>query len=123
MGGRYDYYNKDNIGKFIDFCEDNGLDVDDIEEELDDPNNCMYVEFDGDDFPFPDNLKDKDTESLNSEIFQILKECYHTGLPPDKYRPRKKNLTRKKTSTILVDAYLRDISKQCKGTDGKPVVV
>ena len=66
--GHYDYYDdnddqgNDNQGKFLEFCEENGL----------------------------------DEEEQKLVIFNILKSCYQTGKPPDKYRPRKKNLTHKR---------------------------
>ena len=120
--GHYDYYNDDGVGKFIEFCEENGLEAEEIEQELDAPDTCMYVEFD-DDFPFVDKEKNLDEEKKNRAIFDVLKSCYQTGLPPDKYRPRKKNLTHKVTIYYVIDVFIDNIARQCVDVEFKNIII
>eukprot|EP01084_Bolivina_argentea_P204466 349182_1 len=73
-------------GKFIAFCEDNGLEEDDLEDELvGEAKDCMYLEFD-EEFPFqfPDKMKDKSDTEKQAEIFKILKHCFKFGEAPTK---------------------------------------
>ena len=50
--GRIDYFDDDNNGKLSSFCNLNGIDLDDIADELKyDPLDCLLVDFD-ETFPF-----------------------------------------------------------------------
>eukprot|EP01084_Bolivina_argentea_P288055 494348_1 len=60
---RNDYFNDDGIGKFVDFCEVNGFDDGDVEEEMKtDPDECMLIDF--------------DEYASTQAVFEILKNCY-----------------------------------------------
>ncbi|MEM7362332.1 MAG: hypothetical protein AAF335_04990, partial [Bacteroidota bacterium] len=81
--GRYDYFSvrksqrgkprplsSEKIGKFSEFCEDDGFDSDTIEEELlEKVEDCGFLNFD-DTFPLPENAGDEGTY-----IFNLLKKC------------------------------------------------
>ena len=56
-------------------------------------------------------------------IYDVIKSCYQTGLPPDIYRPRQPMLTHPVTTHFVVDAYLRDISRDCVDIEGNAVVI
>lgn len=65
------YINQEGVGKFQEFCDHNGFDTDNIEDELDgDMNNCQLLEFDA---YFPSDLQDEDAKK--EELFNFLKEC------------------------------------------------
>eukprot|EP01084_Bolivina_argentea_P112786 201125_1 len=73
--GRNDYVNSDGVGKFLQFCIENELEEDDIDDELNpaDPSESIYIEFD-DNFPIRDEIKDE-TEK-QTEILKVIKHCY-----------------------------------------------
>ena len=144
--GHFDYYNEDGIGKFMEFCEENGLDEDDIEDELEEePTQCVYVDLDEDGFPFIEKEQSADDDAKQAIIYTIIRGAYltvqpfifhsttllvhiihsnHKGLPPAKYRPRKKNVTKRLTHpSRIVTAFMWDISKNLKGADGQLVIV
>eukprot|EP01084_Bolivina_argentea_P290950 499948_1 len=77
--GRTDYVNNDGIGKFLQFATDNGLEEDDIDDELGefvDAADCIYIDFD-DDFPFESNFDDENKRK--EAMFKILQNCYKFG--------------------------------------------
>eukprot|EP01084_Bolivina_argentea_P032087 59363_1 len=118
--GRYDYFNDHNMGEFAKFCYENGFDVGDIHQK-----SCsVYAGFD-EDFPFIDKEYNLDQTKKNEIVYEVIKSCYEYGLPPDRYRPKKKNLTRPKTTVSLVDAYLHNIlsSNNMHNTDGNIIVI
>merc|ERR1712176_1754941 len=64
------YFNDEGKGKFIVYCDDNGLDEEELNE--DDPEQNMLVEFvEDDDFPGVDS---DDAQRLQ-KIFTIIKKC------------------------------------------------
>eukprot|EP01084_Bolivina_argentea_P005132 9699_1 len=76
--GRNDYKNNEDVGKFLEYCNENGLEEVDIDDELNgDPLDCIYLEFD-EDFPFEQEY-DEDTQK--QKIFEIIKQCYEHGEP------------------------------------------
>ena len=79
--GHFDYYNDDGIGKFMEFCEENGLDEDDIEDELDEPTECMYVDFDENGFPFTEQEQSADDNTKKAIIYTIIRDAYLTVQP------------------------------------------
>ena len=56
---------------FKDYCEDNGIDLDDEFEAG--AHDCQLVEFD-DDFPFPTNEQYEDKDKREQWIFNLLKK-------------------------------------------------
>eukprot|EP01084_Bolivina_argentea_P120587 213768_1 len=68
------YFNKNNIGKFREFCDENGFDDDFVEEEIrENFEDCQLLDFD-DHFPFIENqLQD---QNKNKEIYRILQKCF-----------------------------------------------
>eukprot|EP01084_Bolivina_argentea_P175120 303308_1 len=116
--GRHDYENDDKIGMFLAYCNDNGLDLEDIEDELsvEDPADCMYVEFDIDNFPFETTIETD--EQKPKIIFEIIKQCYYNGQPTIK--PQQLNILQNEISHWILqltdDEYkiYKDIyTKQC----------
>eukprot|EP01084_Bolivina_argentea_P214191 363677_1 len=69
--GSSDYFDIDGIGKFQRFCDDNGYDSDNIDEELDNAQDSMLVEFD-DNFPLHTTMED---DERNEFIFNIIIQC------------------------------------------------
>eukprot|EP01084_Bolivina_argentea_P307182 530906_1 len=81
--GDKNYTNTDGIGKFLEFCIENGLEEDDINDELSsdiDPSECVYVGFD-DNFPLHEN--DNKTDDKETQIYNIIKYCYINRKPPN----------------------------------------
>eukprot|EP01084_Bolivina_argentea_P007982 14937_1 len=70
-----DYMNTDGIGKFLAFCRQEEFDVNEIDEELDDIEDCMYLDFD-DSFPFLPEYRNKDDFNKRQFIFDLIKKCY-----------------------------------------------
>eukprot|EP01084_Bolivina_argentea_P182456 314961_1 len=92
--GINDYTNADNIGKFLQYCIDNELDEDDIDDNLaGDPSDSIFIDFD-DNFPYKENLKfdddkhddenkhDDEETKLNKQILRIIKCIVDNGMPP-----------------------------------------
>eukprot|EP01083_Nonionella_stella_P058587 153410_1 len=78
--GSSDYYDADKQGKFFRFCQENGFEEDDIDEEFaNSPDDCMYPDFDEE---FPLNPPITDDTARQAEIFRIIKYCYDNGKPP-----------------------------------------
>ena len=78
---RSDYYGeggKDAGGLFLQFCDENGIDVDDdeyIREELAmDYHDCIFTHF-ADDFPLDADSAFKD-EPVDSQVLRVLRNCY-----------------------------------------------
>eukprot|EP01084_Bolivina_argentea_P079569 144318_1 len=73
--GRNDYYD-DGVGKFKQYCVENGFEDDGLEEEMDqeDAEDCMFVEFD-DNFPF--KTQPSDEKEQKTIILSIIKKCYN----------------------------------------------
>eukprot|EP01084_Bolivina_argentea_P264917 448913_1 len=63
-------------GKFIAYCEENGFELEDIDDELtNDAADCIYCDFD-EDFPFDKTIKPTTEDEKLEEIFRIIKDCY-----------------------------------------------
>eukprot|EP01083_Nonionella_stella_P208880 757693_1 len=74
------YRNKEGQGKFKLYCDDNGFEQNDIEEELSQgADDCMLVDFDGKYFPLTEELDEK---KRNEEIYRIIKCCADYAEPP-----------------------------------------
>ena len=69
---------QDGIGKFIEFCDDNGFDSDLIGEELENAEDTILGTFDSDNFPTQKTGKDKETE-----IIRVIEQCW---IYPDAFR-------------------------------------
>lgn len=82
--------------------------------------SCQYCDFD-EDFPFHPRDQSKSESQKAQLIYDIIKSCYKTGFPPDEYRPRQPMLTRPVLTDMVVDAYLRVLSRKCVGVDGNAV--
>eukprot|EP01083_Nonionella_stella_P084094 232696_1 len=65
----------DGTGKFLAFCDEEGFDVEDIDAELENVDNCGYLDFD-DSFPFPPEFKGDDSSSKQQFMFDLLKKCH-----------------------------------------------
>eukprot|EP01084_Bolivina_argentea_P034524 63909_1 len=81
-----DYFNADHKGKFLCYCEENQLDVDDILNELDndiseedDEYGALFCGFDNN-FPFSRTINDNKIKQ--QKIHYIVKYCYKYGYPP-----------------------------------------
>ena len=77
MGESDNYYasNHDksiSSGKFSKWFEEQELDVDDIEDDFDNFDNCVYLQFD-DDFPFPNHIQSRFKDKLQ---FKIMEYCF-----------------------------------------------
>eukprot|EP01084_Bolivina_argentea_P199751 341733_1 len=79
----YDYFDNNGIGKFLNYCQEQGFEYDDIGDELADGNeeNCGYLEFDTD-FPFTAPNLNKNATEQRLEKFRVLQHCYKIGQPP-----------------------------------------
>lgn len=89
--GHHNYFekNKNNAkkrqnknGKFSMYCKINGIDIDDIADELKyDPLDCLLVDFD-DKFPFhpSHSIQTKNDQTLIK--YNIIKYCYENGIAP-----------------------------------------
>eukprot|EP01084_Bolivina_argentea_P048752 89771_1 len=89
---RTDYF-QDNIGKFCAYCKANGIDSDDIDEELKyDPVDCLLTDFDQD-FPIIniENIKSKNDRLLY--IFTVLKNCHKFGIANINKKQKEKTMT------------------------------
>eukprot|EP01083_Nonionella_stella_P053943 142542_1 len=71
---RKDYLNKENIGKFAEFCIDNGMDDDMLEDELssDAPATSSLLVYFDDNFPFQNKMDDS-----KQTLFDLLCSIYH----------------------------------------------
>jgi len=73
LKGRTDYENDDGVGKFAEFCEENGFEdeEDTFKEEFDaGPDQCTFCDME-DAFPWLDSDANR-----NKKIFDILKRCW-----------------------------------------------
>eukprot|EP01084_Bolivina_argentea_P051827 95304_1 len=95
--GINNYANSHGIGKFLEYCIQNECDEDDIKDELnmDDPGDCIYIEFDKN-FPFKKGIKFKHDADRKKQILMIIKYCYDNifnqwelQLTSDEYRQYK----------------------------------
>eukprot|EP01083_Nonionella_stella_P008156 23541_1 len=78
------YYNNDDSpeGKFLAYCEENGFELDDIDEEFEnEPGDCIYCDFD-EAFPLDDSIEVRNEEERLSEVFKVIKYCYLNGKAP-----------------------------------------
>eukprot|EP01084_Bolivina_argentea_P183223 316204_1 len=68
------YFNDHGEGKFLEYCEANGFDNDDVisEEIHQDVEENMLLDFD-ENFPFPENQQ---PENKSQQIWNILKKCH-----------------------------------------------
>ena len=73
--GRSDYLNDDGTGKFLAHCQAQEFEADEIDDELEDKDDCMYFDFD-DEFPFNDEYKYADEDKQQQFIFDLLKQCH-----------------------------------------------
>eukprot|EP01084_Bolivina_argentea_P263808 446647_1 len=78
-----DYFDTTGTGKFKAYCEENGLDPDDIPDEIEvkDATESMLIEFDQDDdgnnlFPTTEILNDNEKAT---KILEIIRACYEVG--------------------------------------------
>eukprot|EP01084_Bolivina_argentea_P240005 403280_1 len=79
--GRNDYYSN-GMGKFAHFCLVNGIEADDIEDELkENVDNCLLVDFDKS-FPFPNSTTFTHQKEKLGKILQILQYCYTYQVSP-----------------------------------------
>ena len=91
---RYDYYNDDGNGKFMEFvrCED--FKEENINEEIGNnsqPSDCSYLLMDKD-FPFHSTFCNKNKQEKEEIIFNIIKYCCKHQQPPQCYiNPTKNN--------------------------------
>eukprot|EP01084_Bolivina_argentea_P162845 283353_1 len=115
--GRNDYVDANGIGKFLQFSIDNGFNEEDINDELnvDDPADCMYIEFD-DNFPLSQDINGE-AEQQN-EILKIIKNCYENNV---EFIPAASNQLDKiqwelKLNKKEYDVYKNILSKQLKET-------
>eukprot|EP01084_Bolivina_argentea_P105473 188876_1 len=82
--GRDDYYDENGNGKFIVFVHINQFNEKQIQLELSDDINThdrSFIKMDSQ-FPLIYEPTNKNHNSRNDEIFNILKHCYKTGEPP-----------------------------------------
>eukprot|EP01083_Nonionella_stella_P087227 242578_1 len=82
--GRNDYFDEETgMGRFEKYAEDEGLEDNDVDEELGDdvngPNDCLLMDIDPV-FPLP--MSTTDRESRDYDEFKILKHCYTHGVAP-----------------------------------------
>eukprot|EP01083_Nonionella_stella_P304272 1056603_1 len=78
--GAVDYFDNDGFGKFWRYCNDEGFDHNEIDEELatDNESDCGYLDFDPD-FPFRNALNQS---GKRTQMFRILQHCHRHGSPP-----------------------------------------
>ena len=71
-----DYLNDDGIGKFMEWVEENGYSIDQLQDEVlnigCDEDESLLLEFEQDDFPFPSNF------SYNYFRYSILSQCFES---------------------------------------------
>eukprot|EP01083_Nonionella_stella_P081982 226150_1 len=80
--GAYGYYDNNNNGKFLLYCEENEYKESDIEEELSNtPSNCLLLAFDK---HFPVSPPIDDPNARSSRILRILNHCLRYGKPPSR---------------------------------------
>eukprot|EP01084_Bolivina_argentea_P120584 213764_1 len=112
--GRNDYANSEGIGKFLEYCIENGLEEEDINEEFNgDPSECAYIIFD-EDFP----LNDTESDDEEIQIFKIIKYCHENGIPPA-IKKNTDSILNKLQLQLSKDEYTNYTmiySKQCKQT-------
>ena len=80
--GLTDYHDnsQDNIGKFAGYCKANGIESDDIDEELTyDAMECLLIDFDQD-FPLKNHINITNKRERGIAIFDILKHCHQYGM-------------------------------------------
>jgi len=74
QGKGADYVNADGKGKFTVWCEDNGMTDDDLEENFQSIDDCLFLDFD-EDFPLPAAKQNADEDARKQFIFEILIQC------------------------------------------------
>ena len=83
--GRDDYYidhQNSSIGKLSKYCKANGIDIDDIADELKyDPLDSLLVDFD-DKFPFHSSHLIQTQNEQTMIKYNIIKHCYQNGKAP-----------------------------------------
>eukprot|EP01084_Bolivina_argentea_P136261 239991_1 len=73
-------------GKFLAYCEENGFEIEDINDELQlqsDAADCIYCGFD-ENFPFFETIKQSNCnqDEKIAEIYRVIKYCYQYNIPP-----------------------------------------
>eukprot|EP01084_Bolivina_argentea_P264916 448907_1 len=72
----YKWMGKEYENQFSEYCEENGFELEDIDDELtNDAADCIYCDFD-EDFPFDKTIKPTTEDEKLEEIFRIIKDCY-----------------------------------------------
>eukprot|EP01084_Bolivina_argentea_P281838 482303_1 len=74
IGRYYKSLGKQYNGKFSEFCDENALDVEDVEEELrQKPDECLVIDFDNK-FPFPNTVETKEAQARF--IYRLIVRCW-----------------------------------------------
>eukprot|EP01083_Nonionella_stella_P076011 206914_1 len=80
--GRNDYLNDEGFGTFLEYCHVNDLqDFDAVEDELEDVDSCVYLDFD-EQFPFTEEYKQKDDHQKQIFIFNLLSTFHNMYKQP-----------------------------------------
>eukprot|EP01084_Bolivina_argentea_P263807 446645_1 len=106
-----DYFDTTGTGKFKAYCEENGLDPDDIPDEIEvkDATESMLIDFDQDDdgnnlFPTREILNDNEKAT---KILEIIKACYTFGYYKPIESERKMNPNEELDYDLLLDEFER----------------
>jgi len=74
MGRYYEHMGRKYDALFSTYCEDNGIDEENIKDELNEPaGDCLLVDFD-EDFPYSDDIQD-DELARKEFVLEIIKQC------------------------------------------------
>eukprot|EP01084_Bolivina_argentea_P122103 216402_1 len=76
------YYNSNDIGKFVYYCRENGIESSDLEDEFDaEPEDCSLVEYDEKTCPIKDDA---------NALIKIIRHCYdNEGAYEAEFKPLK----------------------------------
>eukprot|EP01084_Bolivina_argentea_P263713 446437_1 len=109
---KHSYADDDGNNKFIAFCEANGFDDNDINEELvSDADECMILDFD-ENFPFPEDIK---PQEKNKFVFDILVLCFRNPKAFTEENDPVPNITvhsESNTFTYYITAKLNEIDEK-----------
>ena len=83
MGKSNIYYDINNRGRFCIWFEEEEMDLSGMDEEFYDFDECSYLGFHDDEFPFNDNILEKYKEELQ---FEIMKYCFNNCRSPTLYQ-------------------------------------
>eukprot|EP01084_Bolivina_argentea_P110052 196571_1 len=78
---RNDYYDANGESRFMAFINEHKCDENQMEQQLENANDCMYQHMD-DEFPLLIENENSQRLSRNDQIFRIIKYCFVTGAPP-----------------------------------------